>query len=345
MVKKSETNLNSTQPVMKVKHLLQLDVLIQGNALLMNQPASCPALERLLGYADPGSTVVATPATWLLQAFGVPRQHDMPAAVYSALGDQLPATTGYWLRADPVYLHLLRDRIVLPQPVVEDVSVAEAQAMVATLNQHFADLRFYAPHPQRWYVRVAQPPSLVTCEPLAAVGYDIRQHMPQGGDGKAWINLLNEIQMLLHQHPVNQQREDEGKFPINGLWAWGGGVLAGAGVVQPSPYDQLWGDDPLLAGLAAGQTRQQPQNLQVCLDHPAQRQLLMLEAGLDWAALEQRWFAPMFQALKSKKAGKIRLLFAKGATLHVFSIQRSSLWKFWRSGKKPGEVMGVGSVG
>lgn len=327
---------------MKVKHLLQLDVLIQGNALFVDQSASCPALERLLGHAEPGGRIAATPATWLLQTFGVPRQHDMPVAVYSALGDQLPATTGYWLRADPVYLHLLRDRIVLPQPVMEDISMAEAQAMVEALNQHFSDLRFYVPHPQRWYVQLQQPPSLMTSEPFAAVGDDIRQHMPQGDDGRAWIHLLNEIQMLLHQHPVNQQREDRGEFPINGLWLWGGGAGADIDVAYPSPYGQLWGDDPLLAGLSAGQASPKPPSLQACLEHPAEHQLLMLEAGQDWVMLEQHWFAPMFQALKNKKLGNIRLLFADGATIHVFNVQRSSLWKFWRRGKRPAEVMGVG---
>ncbi|MCB1639923.1 MAG: hypothetical protein KDI15_13865, partial [Thiothrix sp.] len=30
-----------------------------------------------------------------------------------------------------------------------------------------------------------------------------------------------ELQMLLHQHPVNQARERQGQLPVNSLWLWG----------------------------------------------------------------------------------------------------------------------------
>jgi hypothetical protein len=36
-----------------------------------------------------------------------------------------------------------------------------------------------------------------------------------------WLKLLNEIQMFLYQHPVNQQRELRGQPVINSLWCWG----------------------------------------------------------------------------------------------------------------------------
>jgi hypothetical protein len=39
---------------------------------------------------------------------------------------------------------------------------------------------------------------------------------------------MNEIQMLLHEHPVNQRRERVGKLPVNGWWLWGFGEASGA---------------------------------------------------------------------------------------------------------------------
>ena len=103
---------------MKVKHLLQLDVLIQGNHLPLQQAPACPALEKLLGLATLSPPQEKTASQWLLQSFGLPGD---AAAPHGALGDGLPVQQGYWLRADPVYLHLMRDRIILPQPGVDDI--------------------------------------------------------------------------------------------------------------------------------------------------------------------------------------------------------------------------------
>ena len=54
--------------------------------------------------------------------------------------------------------------------------------------------------------------------------------------------LLNEIQMFMHQHPVNQQRIQRGTLPINSLWFWGGGRRC-----RPPDSNLAWFcDDPLL---------------------------------------------------------------------------------------------------
>jgi len=31
---------------------------------------------------------------------------------------------------------------------------------------------------------------------------------------------LNELQMQLHDHPLNQAREARGELPVNSLWLW-----------------------------------------------------------------------------------------------------------------------------
>ena len=50
--------------------------------------------------------------------------------------------------------------------------------------------------------------------------------MPRGADGGTWKRWQNEIGMLLHEHPVNVEREANGNVPVNGVWFWGGGRLA-----------------------------------------------------------------------------------------------------------------------
>lgn len=57
-----------------------------------------------------------------------------------------------------------------------------------------------------------------------------------------WYKLLNEMQMFLHQHPVNQARQQRGLLPINSLWFWGGGARP-----EKPKSDPIWCcDDPIL---------------------------------------------------------------------------------------------------
>lgn len=58
--------------------------------------------------------------------------------------------------------------------------------------------------------------------------------MPSGSDAQMLRRLMTEIQMLLHQHPVNQSRERIGRAPFNTLWFSGAGspVTAASGTLQ-----------------------------------------------------------------------------------------------------------------
>lgn len=307
-----------------MKHLLQLDVLIQDNPQPIGAPSAYPALERMLGVGGDLTVHPVSASSWLLQAFGA-----SCVAPYSALGDGLPAQSGYWLRADPVYLHLMRDRIILPQPAVDEIDTDEAQTLVQTLNAHFTELQFFAPHPRRWYVHVNTPQHLITHDPERVVGRDIRQHMPQGVDGQAWISRLNEAQMLLHAHAVNEQREAIGKLPVNGLWLWGGGSWEPP---NQQPYGQCWGDNALLNGLV-GNPSLLPDSMECVLSCQEARQLLVLDAQPGSTLLEGRYLERLFQALRRGCFQRLRLLVAREGQMLECVIQRWDGWKLWR-GKK-----------
>jgi hypothetical protein len=45
---------------------------------------------------------------------------------------------------------------------------------------------------------------------------------PQEDSLREWRRLLNEIQMVWHEHPVNLARAERGEVPINSLWLFGG---------------------------------------------------------------------------------------------------------------------------
>ncbi len=82
---------------------------------------------------------------------------------------------------------------------------------------------FVAPRPDAWFARTATSRRIDTTPLDAVVRRPIFDHLPRGADGETWQRWQNEIQMLLHAHPVNAAREARGARPVTGLWFWGGG--------------------------------------------------------------------------------------------------------------------------
>lgn len=101
------------------------------------------------------------------------------------------------------------------------------------------------------------PPAAKVISPMALSGQDLGDWWPTGADWRAWRRLLNELQMVWHEHPVNEAREAAGQMPINGVWLYGGAVGW-----QPSPSGEvLWRDD-LKAASHAGDWHQWIQSWQ-----------------------------------------------------------------------------------
>lgn len=163
--------------------------------------------------------------------------------------DQAPC----WAVAQPVHFAAGMDHVRLA-PLADAVpTAAEAAQLAATLNDHFADdgLVFGELVDGAWPVLCRAPVQCSTRDPAAAVGHNIHDFLPAGADGARVRSLMNEIQMLLHEHPVNQRRAARRASPINGLWLWGFGAADVAGAT-PSPIPgrgTLYADDLWLRSL------------------------------------------------------------------------------------------------
>lgn len=145
---------------------------------------------------------------WLFERFGAPLTPP-PVAPFAYLGDGGAPGSDAWMLAEPVHLAVDRDRLVLVDSSRLALDASEATALVATLNQHFdaEHLVFDAAMPNRWYVRVGDARAIETA-PIAAVrGRPIDGMLPGGAEGARWRTRMTEIQMLLHEHPVNAARE------------------------------------------------------------------------------------------------------------------------------------------
>jgi len=59
--------------------------------------------------------------------------------------------------------------------------------------------------------------------PHDITGKSILDSLPSGEGSEILINIMNHAQLALHKHPVNLEREKEGKLPANSIWLWGHG--------------------------------------------------------------------------------------------------------------------------
>jgi len=246
---------------------------------------------------------------------------------------------GHWLCADPVHLKFHHERVVLADTSAFALSEAESTALIDALNREFADIGlFQAPHPQRWYLHL-ETALAYSAQPLsAAAGRTLE--LPESGDASQVKRWLNEIQMFLHAHPVNQAREAQGLPMVNSLWLWGNHQ---APATSSGEFSGIWSDQPLAIGL--GRVSGVPQHpaaidLGNVLAHaaPDSRHLILLDSLLtpalyeDSAAwrdallqLEEHWFAPL---LRQPQALSL-IAPTRYGCLH-WHFQPRDRYKFWR---------------
>lgn len=270
--------------------------------------------------------------------FGVPVATDYPLAAIAAAADGLEVATAYWLRADPVNLVLQRDCFSLAEPVPLAVAVEHANLIVASLNQHFAqdptgeDLVFMIGKSGAWYLRAQHKQNISTTLPSVAMHKNVHQFLPQGEAASQWVTRLNEIQMLLHEHPANLARESAREPVINSLWLSGGGCLPATSQINlaADAANLLLANTVLYQGLAqwAGLSSQPvPETLQAVLQHKDAHIRLQLPAATN---LDAVWFKPLLQALKNKKITHLTLNLGVYDKSLVVQIAPLDLYKFWR---------------
>ena len=304
-----------------------------------------PALSKILARARMIGLGAEPWEAVLLESFGVARQRDWPLAPLSWLGEGGDAAEGYWLHVDPVHLRAERDALVLLDARHFALEAEAAGVLVDALNAHFAldGLRFFAPQPTRWYVRMDRIPDIATWPLHAAAGRSIDALLPYGTEALAWHRRINEAQMLLHAHAVNETRESAGQPAVNSVWFWGGGVLPAA---AGGGFSGVWGDDPLARGLtraASSPCAPLPEGAAPWLaqstpgEHVVLLGLLAVQLREALLAAEELWFAPLLRALKRRQLSALTLVAEDGGAAAGFELSAADLWKFWRRAQLPAQ--------
>ncbi len=323
-------------------HLLVSDLFWPASA--GNEPSSglaLPALETLLARGRRVRTAGASLERWLAAEYRV--SDGLPLAPFSLRGDGGEPGGDCWMRADPVHLKLHGDRLILADASRLAVTPGEARDFVAALNLHFAGegISLIAPSPPRWYLRTANAPRLRTTPTAEAAGRNVEALLPDGDDGARWRGVINEAQMLLHQHPCNEARERRGQLAVNSVWLWG----AGRDHSLAAPYDTVWTDHPLAAGLAAaGGVAARPlpasgDSLVEARRGGTQLVVLSLPATAygdlaDWrdavAMLERLWIAPLLPGLRDAPLQSLTLHGLGPDYGYTSSLTGHDRLRFWR---------------
>lgn len=316
-----------------------------------------PALLAMLRCARRVNVFAGDDHAWRCRFFGVARQQDTPVAPFAALGDGLEPRADYWLCANPVTLHLQRDSFILANGQARGLSLEQAAELVGALNDQFAadGLYFFAPHASRWYLRLTHAPRLETHPLSEAIGQNVQRLLPQGDDALQWHTRVNEMQMLLHGHPVNLDLERRGDPPVNSLWLWGGGILTPG---RQQAELRVWAHDPFTRGLAQSHASRSavlpssaadwPEGGMVPGEHLAVldqlEQAHLRDDPHSWREalerMDRHWFAPLLEALHDGTINRLVLHLAGTHNVSSYALTRTDLRKFWRRAQPLGAYLG-----
>ena len=242
-----------------------------------------------------------------------------PMAALTRQLDVKDAANYTWLRADPAHVRAEMGVVRLLSCGDFGLSQSEADELIKPLKIIFGDVGFplSAPNPSRWYLMLPKESKLPVFQtPDVAIGTDIFSQFPSDETAKRWRALLNEAQIILHNHPLNARRIQKGLLPVNSLYFWGGGILPDQVKFHA---DRVISDDVAIQSLMLHAGVSNTENTGAAL-HDCRHMR-------DWVIFEHDYLLSALTQLKNKKYASIVLDFADGAS---FEIKSSQAWRFWR---------------
>jgi len=288
-----------------------------------------PHLARLIALAGTPEREPDGLDAALAARYGIRRAGDWPLAPIRAAALGIDADTAYWLAADPVTLEAGTSDVQL-QGAVRDLEPEESATFVTALNAHFADdgIAFVGARPDAWFVRACIPVALST-RPLAVVaGRMVRDFMPAGPDAGKWRRWQNEIEMLLHAHPLNATREAAGKSRVNGVWLSEGGTMPPPVAGDVRTFAER-GIAVALARHAGARAASVPASLDPALAAAtgAITVVVTLAAPVDVAQLENAWARPAWNLLARHRLATVTIIADDAGDALVWTARTPGTWQ------------------
>jgi hypothetical protein len=268
----------------------------------------------------------------------------MPSPASAVPNPQQPATV--WM-ATPVHLVAGLTSVHLDRRSLLRLSADDLTALATEFERVFHDSGFvlepldsgdfllFAPQ-----MRIAQ-----TSEPALLMGNSIADAQSVGAGDPALRRFGAEVEMWLHEHPVNDARRRRGEAPVTGLWLWGGGLSPSPRAAQTTgaaSSDIAFGRDAYLEGLWTSMGKKVfplPQQLSDVFGYPQVRRAavvieigLMLHSNPRWtffdavAQIDRAFIAPAVEALRAAKFARLVIL-ANDRELALRARDRFKLWR------------------
>ncbi len=301
----------------------QVDLVLPGlfNLPDYNDEAELPALYAILRFAQPLTNTLFNFETILADCL------DINYLAFSAAFTDAKST-GVLCRA----VHLKPDMggaLAIPLDQKDD----DVNIIINDLSDYFKeDSSFSNLNEGLWkmHLKHIQAPAELP-HYLSALGCKL----DQSSATLSWSRLMNEMQMYMHAHAVNQRRLQNNQLAINSLWCWGAGEY-----LLPQRRLAAWYCDDLELKTYGGKAGVDCLPLKTLVDKEVEGDSLVVELGLLQAlkspqnadlpalleSLEYRLFQPL---LKAVKAGRVNIRLRAGHEFD-FLLSRAAMFKFWR---------------
>ncbi len=249
----------------------------------------------------------------------------VPHAALSRSLESNDAHDALWLYADPAYV--IADAVTVRMLACGGLGLTEEETHELTkpLKLLFGDAGFplETSASGHWYLRCPSGSRLPSFAPPSRVlGDDLARHLPSGENERQWRHLLNEAQVILHNHPINERRAREGKAPANSLWFWGAGSLPEWVRTRFSRLVSRSDDAIALAKLA---------NVEIDSSFNAatikSTDNVLVDADEISGATRDAALSVIGEDVRTKKISRVEIKSADGAR---YRYERSHRWRFWR---------------
>jgi len=224
----------------------------------------------------------------------------LPFAAEAARADGIDVGERAWGLLTPVHWHVGTDHVSLADPDALHLEAEASRTLMEAVRPLFEGEGWSLAwgSPTRWYAAHDSLDNLPAASMDRAIGRNIDLWMPSHAQARLLRRLQSEVQMLLYQHPLNDERVGLGALPVNSFW------LSGCGRAQATrPATDRVVDDRLRA--------------------PA--------LGHDWAEWAEAWRAldagPVAQALEQTRGGRdVTLTLAGERFAQGFERRDQPLW-------------------
>ncbi len=198
------------------------------------QLANTPNLDQMVreGYSGSVQTIpknchVGNEISYLSLLGYDPAKYDIAPAYFVALAIGLNIKDGEVpLCCDFVTLQPSHNDMVMKDYTAGNLPCEESRSYLKALQDQILDcnVSFYSgsgPH-NMMVIKSKHFKNRLT-PPQELIGEGIRKFMPDGDEFKDLIYIINQAQIILHNHPVNKKRKQENLDAANSIWLWGNG--------------------------------------------------------------------------------------------------------------------------